>query len=256
MLDKIKKWVESVGDYQLKNFQEDLKINSKSAKIDLVTNIDQKSEELIIDKIQSNYPGHDIFAEEGGNVNQGSDYRWIVDPLDGTVNFVHGFPIFGISIALYYKEKPKLGLIYYPYFKDYYIAEKDEGSYYNGSRIKTSQETDLSQAMISTGFPYDHQTNNRSLKLFNKILPEAGSIRRTGAAAYDLCQVAAGVFDGFWEIDLKLWDIAAGALLIEEAGGTITDFSGDDVYQNQNREIVAGGFDINSQLRKLLKEEK
>ncbi|MGM0413647.1 MAG: inositol monophosphatase family protein [Bacillota bacterium] len=251
MLKEMESWVREAGELQMSNFQKNIEINSKDKKIDLVTEIDEKSEEILVDKIITAYPDHSIMAEEGSNKSNNSRYRWIIDPLDGTVNYVHGFPIFAISIALYIDNQPEYGLIYLPYFDDTYSASRGQGSYYNGKRIYVNKDYGVEDGIIATGFPYSHQESSKSLELFNKILPEAGGIRRTGAAAFDLCQVARGIFSGFWEIELKLWDIAAGILLIKEAGGVATDFAGNKLITN-SEQIVAGSKTVNKRLRELL----
>ncbi len=251
MLKEIESWARKAGQLQLDNFQKNIEINSKDRKIDLVTEVDKKSEKILVEEISSAYPEHSIIAEEGSNKSNDSRYRWIIDPLDGTVNYVHGFPIFAISLALYKDEQPEYGLIYLPYFDDIYSAQRGKGSYYNDKRIRVNEEYNVKDGIIATGFPYSHQESNEALELFNKILPEAGGIRRTGAAAYDLCQVASGVFSGFWEIELNLWDIAAGILIIEEAGGIITDFNGKTLRTN-SEQVIAGSQKVNKKLRELL----
>lgn len=251
MLEEMEQWAREAGELQMDSFQKNIKIESKDRKIDLVTEVDNKSEEIITNNIVSAYPEHSIMAEEGRNKSSDSRYLWIIDPLDGTVNYVHGFPIFAISLALYKDNQPEYGLIYLPYFDDLYSASRGQGSYYNGERIQVNKDHAVKDGIIATGFPYSHQENSESLELFNKILPEAGGIRRTGAAAFDLCQVARGIFSGFWEIELKLWDIAAGILIIEEAGGVITDFNGRALRTN-SQQVVAGSQTVNNRLRELL----
>ncbi|MFW6382079.1 MAG: inositol monophosphatase family protein [Bacillota bacterium] len=251
MLKEMESWAREAGEYQLNNFQKNIEIASKDRKIDLVTEVDKRSEEILVNKIQTVYPNHSIMAEEGSNKSNDSRYRWIIDPLDGTVNYVHGFPIFAISLAVYKDDQPEYGLIYLPYFNDIYSASRGQGSFYNGKRINVNKDYTVKDGIIATGFPYSHQESNKALKLFNKILPEAGGIRRTGAAAFDLCQVARGVFSGFWEIELKLWDIAAGILLVEEAGGIITDFKGNKLRIN-SEQVIAGSQKVNNRLRELL----
>ncbi|MGM0419798.1 MAG: inositol monophosphatase family protein [Bacillota bacterium] len=251
MLQEIEDWAKEVGSFQMKSFQQKIKVASKEQKIDLVTEVDKKSEEMLINKIEKAYPKHSILAEEGGSKKSNSPYRWVIDPLDGTVNYVHGFPIFAISIALLYEDRPEYGLVYLPYFDDVYSASRGEGSFYNEEKMQVETEYKLADAVIATGFPYTHQESNQALEIFSRVLPKVGGIRRTGAAAYDLCQVAKGIFSGFWEIELKPWDIAAGMLLIEEAGGIVTDFAG-DLIVNSSSEVVAGSREINSELRHLL----
>ncbi len=194
----------------------------------LVTEIDKGSEKLIIDIIKTHFPGHDILAEEsGGKMGKQSDYRWIIDPLDGTTNFTHGFPVFCVSIGLEYKGELQLGVIYDPNFDELFTAEKGNGAYLNGKRISVSSIDSLAASLLVTGFPYNILENpNHAVEHFVKFLMKAQAVRRMGSAAIDLAYVAAGRYEGFWEVALHPWDVAAGALLVTEAGGTITDFQG------------------------------
>lgn len=193
----------------------------------LVTEIDRKSEETIIRIIRSRYPSHDVLAEESGSHEKKSDYRWIIDPLDGTINFTHGVPIFCVSIALEYKGTVILGVIYDPNLDELFTAEKGKGAFLNSRPIHVSKTAKLRESLLVTGFPYNVQSNpDHAIERFVAFLQEARAVRRLGSAALDLCYVAAGRFDGFWEVSLNPWDIAAGVLILEEAGGTYTDFRG------------------------------
>lgn len=194
---------------------------------DYVTEIDKTCEQLIINSIKHNFPEHEILAEESGNTVHKNSYRWIIDPLDGTTNFIHGNPHCAISIGLEREDEVILGVIFDPFRDEMFVAEKGGGAYLNDKRIQVSNRTKLSNCLIATGFPFK---NRHLLELYWKALSEifmaVSGIRRTGSAALDLCYVACGRFDGFWEIKLSPWDVAAGAIIIKEAGGKITDFEG------------------------------
>ncbi len=196
--------------------------------VNLVTEADRMSEELILDRIQQHFPDHSVLTEESPEKERSSRYRWIIDPLDGTTNCAHGYPIFCVSIAL--EEQGILsGVVYNPMMDEMFYAEKGKGSWLNGQRISVSDTSDLSRSLLATGFPYDiRESENNNLDYFNLMIKEAQAIRRAGAAALDMAYVAAGRFDGFWELKLMPWDTAAASLLIQEAGGIVTDLSGED----------------------------
>lgn len=204
--------------------------------LNLVTEIDKKSEEMIIRKIKQRYPHHDFLAEESGSHEKQSDYKWVIDPLDGTTNFTHGFPIFCVSIALEVKGEAVLGVVYDPNADELYSAEKGKGATLNGKPIHVSRVSTLIESMLVTGFPYTVRDNPEEIiRHFGSFLVEAQAIRRLGSAALDLCYVAAGRLDGFWEASLNPWDMAAGVLIAEEAGGKFTDFRGfpTSIYDKQ-----------------------
>ena len=219
----------------------------------LVTEIDKGSEEIIIDIIKKHFPNHDILAEESGRKRgKPSEYRWVIDPLDGTTNFTHGFPVFCVSIALEWKEEIILGVIYDPNFDELFTAEKGKGAFLNGKQICVSRITTLDQSLLVTGFPYNITQNpHHAIEHFVGFLMAAQAVRRMGSAAIDLAYVAAGRYEGFWEVALNPWDMAAGALLVTEAGGTITDFSGKEfsIYQ---KEIVASNGLVHSEMINVL----
>ncbi len=230
-----------------------LKINTKSPN-DFVTEVDQAAEEAIIDTILTAYPGHGILAEESGRERgaKHSDYVWIIDPLDGTTNFIHGFPYYCVSIALSFRGKVEQAVVYDPTRNDLFIASKGRGAYLNDKRLRVSKRTRLADSIIGTGFPFRKGDNfQRYLKMMEDVMPLCAGLRRPGAAALDLCYVAAGMYDGFFETGLNPWDIAAGALMITEAGGLVGNFTGESDFMHQ-REILAGSPKIYGHLVKLL----
>ncbi len=219
-----------------------LKIENKSSSIDPVTQIDKQAEKIIVDIIKNRYPDHAILAEESGESNDTSDYRWIIDPLDGTVNFTHGLPIYCVSIGLEYRDAVIAGAVFDPNAGDLYTAERGKGAYLNGSRIHVSENEKLIDSILITGFPYDiHNNPGNTIERFIDFLMEAQAVRRLGSAAIDLCYIAAGYGDGFWEAFIKPWDIAAGMLLVEEAGGKVTDFNGHQIGADSERILATNG---------------
>ncbi len=220
--------------------------------INLVTEADRLSEEIITSRIQNLFPDHDIMAEECTNITRGSEYKWIIDPLDGTTNYAHGHPVFCVSIALQRMGEVILGVIYNPMLEELFVAERGEGAFLNGREIHVSSTRRLAEGLVATGFPYDVRENCRdALAYFNEMIPKAQAIRRAGSAALDLAYLAAGRFDGFWELRLKPWDTAAGWVLVEEAGGVVTDFNGKP-YCLESPYIVASNRRIHEELMKVL----
>jgi myo-inositol-1(or 4)-monophosphatase len=205
---------------------------SNKGDIDLVTEADIAAEQLIVERIQSYHPRHAILAEEAGEVvaigGAQSEYKWIVDPLDGTTNYAHGYPTFCVSIALEHEGRIVVGVVYDPLRDELFAAERGEGAALNGRRVRVSDVSELNRALLCTGFPYDVRSRERFARHFASFIMRAQSVRRDGAAALDLAYVAAGRFDGFWEEGLRPWDVAAGILLIEEAGGRVTHYDGTD----------------------------
>ncbi|MDH5424254.1 MAG: inositol monophosphatase [Gammaproteobacteria bacterium] len=220
---------------------------------DFVTEVDQKAESIIIRTLKQAFPDHSILAEESGRSGENtSEYQWIIDPLDGTTNYLHGFPQFSISIALKHKNKLVLGVVYDPLRQELFTASLGDGAYLNNRRIRVSKQMGLSGALLGTGFPYkDVRHLDAYLGMFKSFFPEAAGIRRAGSAALDLAYVACGRLDGFWEIGLQSWDIAAGALLVREAGGIITDFSANEDYLENGNVIAANPKVFNQMLKNL-----
>lgn len=215
-----------------------LTISNKSA-YDFVSEVDYKAEQEIIRIIHNAYPDHSILAEESGE-HQGNDYIWIIDPLDGTTNFLHGFPQYAVSIALQVKGKLELGVVYDPTRDELFTAERGGGAMLNNRRIRVGNKSGLQDSLLGTGFPFRNDEHiDAYLAMFRPLCVATSGIRRAGAAALDLAYVACGRLDGFWEIDLKPWDMAAGALLIKEAGGVATDFAFNADYLKSGNIIAA-----------------
>ena len=195
--------------------------------IDVVTEMDIKAEDMIMKTIKARFPEHGILTEESFEQKSGSGYRWIIDPLDGTTNYSHGFPIFCVSIALEREGEIILGVVFNPMLNELFTAEKGKGAYLNSKRIRVSGISELTKSLLATGFPYDVRTSpDNNISHFANLAVRAQAIRRAGSAALDMCYVACGRFDGFWELKLKPWDTAAAMLIIKEAGGIVTDFNG------------------------------
>ncbi len=221
---------------------------------DFVTEIDQASERIIIDTLLTAYPDHGILAEESGSQhgNPNADHIWIIDPLDGTTNFIHGFPVYCVSIALQVRGKLEQAVIYDPTRNDLFTATKGRGAFMNERRIRVSKRVRLNECLISTGFPFRPEDDfNKYLRLMGDVMQRTAGLRRPGAAALDLAYVAAGFSDGFFELGLQPWDMAAGALLVTEAGGLVGNFTGDANYL-EHKECMAASPRIYAQLVPLL----
>jgi len=230
-----------------------LKVATKGTN-DFVTEVDQAAEQAIISTLLDAYPEHGILAEESGRQhgNKHSDFLWIIDPLDGTTNFIHGFPVYAVSIALSFRGKIEQAVVYDPSRNDLFYASKGRGAFLNDRRLRVSRRTRMGDAMIGTGFPFRKGDNfKRYMKMFEEVMQHCAGVRRPGAAALDLCYVAAGWYDGFFETGLSPWDVAAGSLMITEAGGLVGNFTGEADFLHQ-REVVAGNPKIYAQLVKTL----
>jgi myo-inositol-1(or 4)-monophosphatase len=232
--------------------QSDLMTQAKGDN-DYVTRIDKEAEQAIISKIKQSYPEHSFVGEEGGLVAGDDDYKWIIDPLDGTTNFIKGIPHFAVSIALMHKGRLDQAVVFDPIRSELFTASKGAGAQLNGFRIRASKARELSQTVLATAFPFKNKAAfPKCLESFSKIYMEAGDIRRCGSAALDLAYVACGRYDGYWESGLKPWDIAGGELLVREAGGLVTDYSGGNDPMKKG-EIVAGAPKVVQALVKHLK---
>jgi len=243
------------GHLLAERFGRSIRISNKS-ELDLVTESDFASERLIIDRIKTYYPRHAILAEESGaneptDRERHSDWRWIIDPLDGTTNYAHGYPCFCVSIGLEFKGRMQIGVIYDPLRDDMFAAERGDGVSLNGHRVHVSATGNLNSALLCTGFPYDVRERGEFARHFANFIMNAQAVRRDGSAALDLAYVACGRFDGFWEEGLHPWDVAAAVLMIEEAGGRVTHYDGSafDIY---SAPILASNGLIHDQMRRVL----
>jgi myo-inositol-1(or 4)-monophosphatase len=218
-------------------FAKRVKIEYKG-EVDLVTEADRASEQRILERIRARWPGHNVLAEEGGGSESGSDYRWYVDPLDGTTNFAHGFPVFCVSLGLEHKGERIAGVVYDPTRNELFAAEKGGGAFLNGNAIQVSNVGNLAESLVATGFPSHKRHKNPNIHFYHQITLRTHGVRRAGSAALDLCYVACGRFDAFWEFNLNPWDTAAGTLIVEEAGGKVSDFRGGP-FEIKSREVCA-----------------
>lgn len=233
----------------------DFKISNKEGINNLVTEVDHASEKIIIDIIKKNYPDHHILTEESGDLVQDSQYKWIVDPIDGTVNFAHRIPICCISIAVEYNKEVILGGVYNPYLNELFLAEKGGGATLNDKTISVTKKDSVINACLVTGFPYTYLDEpNGPLEVFSRFIKKGVPVRRLGSAAIDLAWVAAGRFDGFYEHKLQAWDSAAGFLLVNEAGGRVTHFDGTD-YSPYKHGLIASNGTIHEELMKWVNDE-
>lgn len=206
--------------------------------VDLVTVADRESEALILSRIRKQWPSHDVMGEEGSRIQTGSDYLWYIDPLDGTTNFAHGFPVFCVSLALQHQGKRIAGVVFDPTRDELFAAELDRGAYLNHNRIAVSKVDNLAESLVGTGFPSHKRHKNPNIFFYHQITLHSHGVRRAGSAALDLCSVAAGRLDAFWEFNLNPWDTAAGVLIAEEAGARVSKFDGSP-FQIDSRETLA-----------------
>ena len=214
---------------------------------DVVTAADRASEALIMDRLQARFPRHDVMGEEGARRETGSDYKWYVDPLDGTTNFAHGFPVFCISMGLEHKGELVAGVVYDPTRGEMFSAEKESGAYLNQHRIQVSKIARLAESLVATGFPSHKRHKNPNIHFYHQITLRTHGVRRAGSAALDLASVASGRFEGFWEFNLNPWDLAAGVVLVKEAGGEVTGFHGQP-FRLADRNVLASNGLIHADL--------
>jgi myo-inositol-1(or 4)-monophosphatase len=255
LMETAKYAAQEAGKIQLSFFGKQKEIFHKSNEFDLVTNADKQSEEKIMSIIKENFPEHDILGEESGMHKKElkSEYLWVIDPLDGTTNFAHNFPHFAVSIGLVKNEKIILGVVYDPFKNETFSAIKGEGAFLNGEQIKVTQIPDLRKSLLATGFPYfKEKTLEENLVYFKEFLYNAQAVRRPGSAALDLCYVAAGRLDGFWELNLAPWDVTAGVCIVREAGGKVTNFNSED-FTSEIRNIIATNSVIHEQMQTIIK---
>ncbi|MEK6713935.1 MAG: inositol monophosphatase family protein [Nitrospirota bacterium] len=231
----------TAGSILLKHLGQPLDVEFKGD-VDLVTKVDRLAEEAIVAIIRDIYPDHQILAEEGTNQGGDSRYRWIIDPLDGTTNFAHSFPCFAVSIGLEAAGKMVGGVVYDPVRNECFTAIDGSGAYLNGNPISVSSVDNLDRALLATGFPYDRRAHpDKYIALFRKFMMKAQEIRRPGSASIDLCYLASGRIDGFWESKLKPWDVAAAVVIVREAGGKLSDFKGNEYSIYGNETLASNG---------------
>ncbi|MGN1172335.1 MAG: inositol monophosphatase family protein [Muribaculaceae bacterium] len=250
LLDAVS-WARQAGAIQMRYFRNRaLAVDTKYNDYDVVTAADKESDRLITECIKAKYPSHDIISEESGEThNAGAEYCWVIDPLDGTTNFSAGLPLFAVSIALQRNGETVLGVVYIPYLDETFHAIKGEGAYLGDNKIAVSQNGSLARAVVSTGFPVDKKENpDNNIATSAAIIPEVRGFRRLGAAAVDICYVAAGILDAYWELNLHIWDIAAATLIAEEAGAIVTP-----IREGRNYSILVTTPAIDSQIRKYVK---
>jgi myo-inositol-1(or 4)-monophosphatase len=241
------------GQVLMDYFERRLVVESKSSEIDLVTEADVASEKLIVKAIRERYPEHSILSEEGLGEKQAGEFLWLIDPLDGTTNYAHGYPVFCVSIALQREGETVLGVTYDPVQDELFYAEKGQGAYCHGRRLSVSGAVNLRRSLLATGFPYARASiEDNNVAEFGRIMPRVQGVRRGGAATLDMAYVAAGRLDGYWEFHLSPWDWAAGHLLVQEAGGRTSDVSGQPWRLRSNSMVATNGL-LHEELLAVLK---
>ncbi len=247
---------EEAGKIILQYFNGAFEIRNKDGINNLVTEVDMFSEKVIIDIIRDKYPEHSIISEETGAMMHSSDYQWLIDPIDGTVNFAHSIPICCVSIGLLYQNELILGVVYNPMMNEKFVAERGKGATLNGRPISVSKKSDFRKACLVTGFPYAWPDSyEHPIRVFERFILEGLPIRRLGSAALDLCWVACGRFDGFWEYNLSSWDVAAGYLIVQEAGGNITNFEGARYNVFEKQTLATNGL-IHDEMLSIIRHRK
>jgi myo-inositol-1(or 4)-monophosphatase len=242
MIEDIIKISKEAGSIIRNGFGTNLNIEFKTNETNLVTQIDKASEKLIKEVISEKYPTHGILAEESGETKNSSDYVWVVDPLDGTTNFAHSLPIFSVSIGVQKSGKTVAGVVYDVMQDIVYCAEQGSGAFANDKKISVSKNDNIGHSVLVTGFPYNLAENNESIfQKFEAFTRASRGMRRLGSAAIDFCYVAKGVFDGFWEVYLHPWDVCAGKFILEEAGGLVTGFEGEDIDIYSKKILATNG---------------
>ena len=243
LLQIAKKLAHEAGQLALNYQEKGFRIETKDSPLNLVTEADKACEDLIIRTIRQNFPDHSIISEESGSTEGQSDYKWIIDPIDGTTNFAHGHPIFSISIAVIKAGKPIIGVVEVPSLGESFWAQQGKGAFLGSKQIHVSKVNELGKALLATGFPYDREgaRYKKNMELHDAFYKPSHGVRRMGSAAIDLCYVAAGRYDGFWEYDLKTWDIAAGKIILEEAGGKATNMDGSTLDPKKENLLASNG---------------
>jgi myo-inositol-1(or 4)-monophosphatase len=242
----------AAGTYLKENFDRETEIEYKGD-IDLVTEKDKESQKIIYKIIKQHFPLHSILGEEDLDVKKDKELLWLIDPIDGTTNFARSLPAFCVSIAFLVEGKTRVGVVYIPLLDEMFYAVRGSGAFLNKKQIAVSKEKDIGKSLLATGFPYDRRESKiNNVNHFNKFIVRVLGIRRMGSAAFDLCYTAAGRFDGFWELKLAPWDTAAGLLMVEEAGGKITDFTGNP-FDPFMKECLASNGLIHSQMMDIIR---
>jgi len=255
ILDLAVRLARRAGALQRDRFETDIEIRTKSASIDLVTEVDHACEDLIVGGLRDSRPGDAVLAEEGrGEDRADARWRWVIDPIDGTTNYAHGYPRFCVSIGVEFADERTVGVVYDPLLDELYTAIRGGGAARNGARIGVSRERDIGNAVVGTGFAYDvRRSTEDNIAHFIAFVKRTRAIRRDGSAALDLCYVASGRFDAYWELKLHPWDVAAGLLIVEEAGGRVSNLSGGPA-QRSGFECVASNGLLHEQVLAILRE--
>jgi len=244
---------QQAGRILMEEFFRPLDIRYKGEEVDLVTQADKRSEQYIVGRLNQEFPGHAVAAEEGTGQDTASEFRWHVDPLDGTTNFAHGYPCFCVSIALAERDTLRVAVVFNPFYNELFTAARGQGARFNGKTISVSKNATLATSLLCTGFPVRNRKLSPNLQYYGEFTQRSHGVRRDGSAALDLACVAAGRFDAFWEFGLSKWDTAAGVLLVEEAGGRVSDFAGNP-YQLGDRVILASNGLIHEEMRRIALE--
>ncbi len=253
-LQEAKEWAAEAGEILCQKFTQRHQVRMKG-KFDLVTEADTASEALLIDRIRTHYPEDKIISEESGLLEGNGGGTWYIDPLDGTINYAHGMPIFSVTLAYAEHNRVLLGVVYDPWRGEFFTAERGKGAFLNGEQIFVSEAAGLTESLLVTGFPYDAwNTSNNNLDNYGRFARLTQGVRRLGSAALDMAYVAAGRLDGYWEIIINPWDIAAGTLLVEEAGGLVTNTSGERDYMKTPYSIVAANPTIHAGMMAVLRQ--
>jgi myo-inositol-1(or 4)-monophosphatase len=252
LLETARGAAQDAGRALMERFRSGVRV-AKKGRIDLVTEMDLRAQEIILERIRSRFPGHGILAEEGCALEGTEPYRWIVDPLDGTTNYAHGYRFFCVSVAVEEEGRLVAGVVHDPVTEETFSALRGRGAVLNGLPIRVSGEESLVDSLLVTGFSYRMEEIERNLLLFERVIRRARAVRRDGSAALDLCYVACGRFDGFWELSLNAWDVAAGSLILEEAGGRLSLFDG-SACTIHDRELLATNGRIHEGLSRVLVE--
>jgi myo-inositol-1(or 4)-monophosphatase len=248
-LDQVVAWAKAAGELVRAGFESEHTIGYKGA-VDVVTESDKKSEEFLLAQLKANFPHHAVLTEESGEHAGEADHLWIIDPLDGTVNYSHRLPIYSISIAYQYHGKLQLGVVYDPSLNECFSAERGKGAFLNGKKISVSGVTEIIKTLMVTGFPYDRQSADyfHALRLFGHITSITQGVRRLGSAALDLCYVASGRLDAYFELSIHPWDIAAAALIVQEAGGIVRDIHGSPDFMREPYSLIGSAPGVYDQL--------